>query len=557
MKQKIVIGVIFLIAFIFPNFVYAEAIDDYEVEVVVNAAGIIRISERILYNFGDLKRHGIVRTILYSKLNDKADRYILDISDVSVVDERNNPYALTTTDSDYKLSLRIGDPNKQIIGKHTYIISYTVKGGITYFSDHDELYWNAIGEDWQVPIANAKVQVKLPEKAIGENVHLSCYTGTYKSKEQFCSYVYLNNIVAFVSNEEVKPGEGLTVVVGFPKNIVAVLEPKLHKSFFKTVFGKIFIALLGLIGIFWYIVFPFVLIRRWHVYGRDPKPPMGVASAWFDAPKTASGRRLTPAETGALVDEHVNVRDITAMIFDLARRGFLKIVEKNKGDFYLIKGKEESYDNLENFEKTLLNGLFKYNILLRVKDAHLAPTIEVVKDALYEHLVREGMFPENPKKVRDTYYILSVVAFFTANIFLSVVAIFFGRNMPRKTILGAQTSAIGKSLKNFLSSQKRQFKFQADKQIMFEKMLPYAIAFGVERIWAERFKHISLKQPEWYEGYGGEVFNSVAFVHSLDASLSKILVTTIAYSTSGFSSGFSGRGGFSGGGGGGGGGGSW
>ena len=93
---------------------------------------------------------------------------------------------------------------------------------------------------------------------------------------------------------------------------------------------------------------------------------------------------------------------------------------------------------------------------------------------------------------------------------------------------------------------------------MFEKLLPYAVAFGVEKIWAERFKDIDIKPPDWYEGKDMTVFNSVIFASSLGRSLSSFRSSaTPTTSSKGFSSGFSSGGGFSGGGGGGGGGGSW
>ena len=60
------------------------------------------------------------------------------------------------------LRLRIGDPDPTITGQHTYTISYTVRGAISPFSDHDELYWDAIGNQWQVPILSATSTVTSP-----------------------------------------------------------------------------------------------------------------------------------------------------------------------------------------------------------------------------------------------------------------------------------------------------------------------------------------------------------------------------------------------------------
>lgn len=163
-------------------------------------------------------------------------------------------------------------------------------------------------------------------------------------------------------------------------------------------------------------------------------------------------------------------------------------------------------------------------------------------------------FAKDPSRTRVFYGVMAFLGFMTINVQLALVAILFGLHMARKTELGAGAAAVGRSLKNFLSSQERQLTFQANKQIMFERLLPFAVAYGVEKIWADRFKDINLKQPTWYSSTHVGVFNSAVFMSSLNSSLKSVSVAsqpTRSSSGSGFS------GGFSGGGGGGGGGGSW
>jgi len=108
-------------------------------------------------------------------------------------------------------------------------------------------------------------------------------------------------------------------------------------------------------------------------------------------------------------------------------------------------------------------------------------------------------------------------------------------------------------LKNFLVSQERQLEFQADRKMMFEKLLPYAIAFGVEKIWASRFKDLKLNS-EWFQSSSSNVLTAYALTNSLHSSFARSFqsAATPVSSSTGHSSGFSG--GSSGGGGGGGGG---
>jgi uncharacterized membrane protein len=89
---------------------------------------------------------------------------------------------------------------------------------------------------------------------------------------------------------------------------------------------------------------------------------------------------------------------------------------------------------------------------------------------------------------------------------------------------------------------------------LFEKYLPYAMAFGVERSWARAFDDIYQSPPDWYRGndFGG--FRAHSFTNSLSrmSSVTGAAMATAPRSGSG-SSGFGGGGGFSGGGFGGGG----
>jgi uncharacterized membrane protein YgcG len=94
-----------------------------------------------------------------------------------------------------------------------------------------------------------------------------------------------------------------------------------------------------------------------------------------------------------------------------------------------------------------------------------------------------------------------------------------------------------------------------DRQVVkvYEKLLPYAVLFNLEREWAaELGKYYTEQSPDWYAGSGP--FNAMLFASSI-SGLSATAATSYSGSSSSSSSGGSGGGGFSGGGGGGGGGG--
>ncbi len=562
--KKVLVGLLLFFCFVFT--VNAEEIKNFDSEININKDGSVDVRETIVYDFGDLERHGIFRTIPYIKTNNEGKKFQLEFSNFSLSDENNHSYEFKKITDGGNISLKIGDPDKTITGINTYIIGYKVFGALTYFSDHDELYWNVTGNDWDIPIVSSDAFIKLPVEVKKADLKVSCFEGVSGSNENLCQYSYDRGTLHLNSARYLKSKEGLTVVIGFPINIVGRLEPKPYIEFKDTLLGKLLMGLMGLIGLIWYVFLPFYIIYRWFKTGRDPKGTVGVTTAWYEAPKTPDNKRfLTPGEVGTLGDETVDLKDISATIVDLARRGYLRIEEKKKNDYYLIRldgprttgpvvqgGKEK----LLEYEKLLIDKFFKKKTEIRLKGEHLSGEVEEVKKSLYADVVDEKLFSQNPETTRIIYFVIALVALFTGNLPLAFVSFIFGRVMPRKTIEGVNAFNVSKSLKNFLTSQERQLKFQADKQMMFEKLLPYAVAFGVEKIWARRFKDMNLKQPDWYQGYSGGTFNSYIFVNSLSSSMSSFRsAATPTRSSSGFSSGFSG--GFSGGGGGGGGGGSW
>lgn len=95
---------------------------------------------------------------------------------------------------------------------------------------------------------------------------------------------------------------------------------------------------------------------------------------------------------------------------------------------------------------------------------------------------------------------------------------------------------------------------------VFEKMLPYAMVLGVDKIWGEKFQNMlknSALGAEQYQSnwYVGRSVMNMNFANTLNASLSQSIASSSVQPSSSGSG--SGGGGFSGGGGGGGGGGGW
>ncbi len=529
--------------------VVGEQIKDFTVNVNVLKDGSLNIREDIHYYF-DAPRHGIYRNIPFT-IYDNNERYDMEYSFEDVRDENGKKYKVEKGKSGEQWVLKIGDPDKTITGDHTYVITYTVRGGLRYFDDHDELYWNITGNGWEVPIRKTTAIINLPEEIKESDVKIDCFTGQQGETKKDCTGISNGKSTIFSNTIFLNSYEGLTIVKSFPKGTTAILLPEKYIPFFERWYGKI--TLIGIIiaSVLWYVLLPIYLVVKWFRHGRDPEVGIAV-TATYEPPKIGK-RSLTPAEAGALLDEHVDKRDLFATIIDLARRGHIKIREPKDKEFHLDLTTPKKKDTLLPFETMLLEGIFEGANTIELKKVKFYTTASKVETQLYNLMVEHKFFAKNPRTTRGLYYALGSVALITFNLILAFLAFLFGRHMPAKTLIGAQEASKTKGLRNFLKSQERQLNFQGDRQMLFEKLLPYAAAFGVEKAWAKRFEGFDMKNPDWYEGTSSSHFNAAIFASHLSNSYSSFAASSTPPSSSG--SGFSG--GSSGGGGGGGGGGSW
>ena len=558
MKKALIILTLIIFDFHIKTFAQTgETIRNFNSQININKDGTIDVTEQIKYNFSTNQKHGIYRNIPIIKTNQEGKRFKLTIDNISVTDQNKIPYTVSVENSgDYK-KIKIGDANKYVTGLKDYYISYKVSGAITYFSDHDELYWNITGNEWDIPIESVLSTVYLSDVTDQDNITTTCFTGLKGESKRDCEIKNAGANTNFSTLTSLSPKEGITIVYGFPKGKISVLEPKKDNS---NIISSIIFSIIGLVYLYWTLVYPIRIFIKWYKDRRHTKKEQRIVTAWFSSPKTLDKRTMRPVEVGALIDKSVDHRDFTATIIDLAERGYLKIINLDKKDKFSFQKKKDFLGdkNLVSFEKDAMQILFGSSdetSLDKLKSSLTLPKrIEDFKKGVMKCLTLENkLFEEDPYKVSTFYSIISVFAFITFSFPLAIIALLFGRKSAKRSDLGIEKYSEAYSLRNFLISQNEQLNFQAQNQMFFEKLLPYATAFGVEKIWAKRFADLKLKPTDWYEGNLNNVTSYILISSALNSSVTHAVSSSS--SSSGFSSGFSG--GSSGGGGGGGGGGSW
>ncbi|MFH1456993.1 MAG: DUF2207 domain-containing protein [Patescibacteria group bacterium] len=570
--KKIYYLLIFIFLF-FPVSVLAEEILDFNVKIDITKNSEITIQERITYDLGSKQVHGIYRDIPY-KYSARGGNYTLDIKVLNLTDENNNNINYTSKRSGGFLNIKIGDADKYVTGRQVYIITYEVGGAINYFDDHDELYWNVTGNGWKVNIASAKAEMILPGSAGKNNINIACYTGYIGSQESNCRKDIKGQNIYF-QTEDLMSEQGLSVVVGWPKGIVT--EP----SFFVKLYKKMKDNIILLLPVF----VLFFLYNYWRLHGRDPKGRGTIM------PEYAPPENILPAEAGVVMDEKMDMRDLTATIIDLARRGYLKLKQEDKkalgfnvGTDWVLLRTEKAVDDLSDYEKDLINIFFeddtkKVMPLQKIKSSgDIAHNIKQAKKNVYAKVTKDGWFVKNPETTRATLTIIGGAVIFGFFFFggfnsLSIISIIsilvtgvliilFAQIMPKKTQEGAIMKEKLEGLKMFLSAtEKDRVKFHFSPKSnpeTFADYLPWAIIFEVEKEWANVFKGVDLQPPNWFVGHWATHYMAMSLVDSLGSfnnSFGKTMTAVTAGAAKGIS-GFGG-GGFSGGGFGGGGGRSW
>jgi uncharacterized membrane protein len=137
-----------------------------------------------------------------------------------------------------------------------------------------------------------------------------------------------------------------------------------------------------------------------------------------------------------------------------------------------------------------------------------------------------------------------------AGLTTAVILFVFSRIMPARTVIGARAREAALGFKEFLERvETDRYRKMITSPEMFERYLPFAMAFGVEEKWAKAFEGIYRDPPSWYIGSTGH-FSPGSFA----ASMSEMSTAVSSSTSSSPSSSGSGGGGSSGGGSGGGGG---
>ncbi|MEO5646590.1 MAG: DUF2207 domain-containing protein [Candidatus Paceibacterota bacterium] len=550
-----------------------EHIQQYSSIIAVQKNNTINVTETIQYVFPDgQQKHGIYRIIPLKGIT---------ISNISVVDENNTKYLFTASRSGGEETIKIGDADTLVTGTHNYILQYVVSGAITNYKDFDEIYWNAIGDQWSYPITSSHQTIILPAIVGKDALKIACYKGALGSTTTCNDLVTITTTtttqIDFNHSDSLASNEGITIAAGFPKGVVTELTA--WQRFVHALKNNIEL-IIALIILLSSIVYS---IKSWLKNGRDGKR-LGIIVAQYDVPEG-----MHPSEVYGLLHKNVANSAIAAELINLAVKGYVKI-EKFETKILLFTSDDYRLTLLidnknigDTLDGALLSGLFGANtharevVLLSDLKGTFYTTVAKVKKAVFSLLVGKNYFTKDPSSVRAVAVATGVIGII-ASIFIGIYAFNYFNDIyvlpvlilaviicavtkyrsAARTVKGVEIKEYILGLKEYLQiAEKDRINFHNapdKKPELFEALLPYAMVLGVEKAWAKEFEGIYTTPPNWYVDPTMNGFNTGLLVGSFSNFNSVATSSFVAPSSSGSGSG---GGGFSGGGSGGGGGGSW
>lgn len=568
-------GILFVLLLLLAAPVIAqERILSYDSQVQVRADGSLDVTERIAVRAeGNSIRRGIYRDFPTRYKDRYGNRVVVDFQMLEVSrDGKPEPWFLEKKAN----GVRVNTGNDDLLptpADFVFTLRYRTTRQLGFFAGHDELYWNAIGTGWDFPIERGGVEVRLPSPAPADRIQMEAYTGAQGQKgDAYQAEVAGPGVARWSLTRPLAPREGLTVVMSFPKGIVAAPTGTQRWLWLLKDNRGILIALTALIALLAFCV------RRWQRLGRDPKP--GVIIVRYDPPAGYS-----PAGLRFMQRMSYDTRCFSSDLLSLAVDGNVRI-HREKGflsdDWELQKTEGGTPPSIEE-QRILQSNLFKGGLQqldLKNTNAAIVSAAQSAHSVALEKRFKPALFARNGSSIA----IAAIVAFLgaAASLALSggggipfilivdglmlIAVVVFGVLIKAPTPAGRKLMDEIEGLKRYLSVAERdELKNLPGPDAppildagRYEMLLPYAVALEVEDAWTKKFTvaagaaavAAATAGISWYRG--SDIGDLGGFTKAVGSSLSSQIASSS--SVPGSSSG-GGGGGSSGGGGGGGGGG--
>jgi uncharacterized membrane protein YgcG len=568
------------------DFSFASFDADYYLDTDANGRSTLTTVETFVASFPAIdQNHGMRRAIPGDYRGVPTD-----VSVQSVTDGSGNPrpFSVATDDNGFVVVTSAADG--YVHGDQAYVFTYTQHNVTRFFPDtnDDELYWDTVGTGWAQDFGPVTVRFHVPAALAGSLTGSNaCYQGNEGSNTpcQLTEAAEDGGTVFTASVASLLASQNVTVALGFPPHTFTARDD----SYFASPAGglqlvSVFAALAALVLA--------IILRATSLADGKGRPTV---IAEYTPPKELD------IVTAAVILKRTT-RAAAAEFVDLAVRRRIRIIETEKrgwfarGTTYLLELVDSG--GLAGSALKFATALFGYELvpgtgyLMSGKDIQLSQQVRAIIQSEVSSGAAKGLRKKprsGPSLLVALIAILGGVGTFVFG--FNLIGDSRGGVLPFVLLIPAAVAAFvvfrlvfrsplsdkGAELRDHLKglalyirlaeadrlqmlqsptgAEREAVSTSDPRQVLdiYEKLLPYAVLFTLERQWAvELGKYYTEQSPDWYSGSGA--FNAAIFASGI-SSLSTSASTSYSGSSSSSSSGGSGGGGSSGGGGGGGGGG--
>lgn len=561
------------------DFYFSEFNADYLLRRDEKGNSYLEVTENLTAIFKNQDtNHGIERAIP----NRFEGREIFDRQMTALRNGENEPIYLDRNSGGNSV-FRIGDADKFVNGEQKYTLKYRLFNVVS--NKNSALILNTNGTEWRQGFGILRARLTIDDSAkdflTGD---FGCYFGEVGEKNT-CQMARRADEKTFeFGHFLLKPGQNLTFRIGVKDGAF----PQPTRTFADRVAD--FAGAVSIILIV-EIILAIIAVIVWRVkIHRQNKREFFVAPQYLP-PKIDE---LDILDAGNLENSS---QKFTAAILFFAVNGNIRISDKGEQGVFrkkILNFEKLNDDNLNADMRELLNSIFggekvisdfsKFSyskstgIFNRVQNLDFLKTDFYVRlDKIRESKIFSTIFGANLALAAVVFFAalffedaFSIGALLAALVFVFVASIagFIIVSLPQLSPKGFEMKNYLRGLKMYLSlSEKDRLKFNqsfesaprfvdefgGSRVKLYEKLLPWAALFGLEKSWGavlEAEFAAAKYQPDWLAVSAGWHFGAVS------RSISSISQSVNAYSNS-ISSSSGGGGGFSGGGAGGGGGGGW
>lgn len=503
--------------------------EHYDVTLSIQSNGDLYVLERQQIRFTSGSFTFGFRDIPLAKTDGITDVSVSEPGVGAYSEDRNEqPYTFKTSREGGSLVINWYFPRTENEVR-TYDLSYVVHGALRIHDSGDKLQWFPFPTDRAFGIQEASATVQLPPGASFQIIDSAGVAANWGQSPDGTSVTYL-------ASGPMSTSDYMEIGVEFTHGAVPDQSPswqaaqdnqenyQLNVRPFVDLGLGLLAGVVGLGG-------PALIYFLWYTRGRDPK--VGPIPEYIEEPPDD----LPPGVLGTLLDEKADMRDVVATIIDLARKGVLSIEETDRQGFlglgspdFVFKRVDDGAQPYSSVERQVITGIFRggrSEIELSDLRNRFYKQLPRIQKALYGEMVSRKFFRSNPDTTRKVWrgiglavifggvflggFAAAALSSFTslmpcligALVLVGIAMLIAGGAMPAKTVKGSEAAARWNAFKRYLSSIEQMADMEKVGEL-FERYLPYAIAFGIKETWINKFKAVpGTPVPGWYYPYYG------------------------------------------------------